>query len=121
MPCGDHTGPEGLGPASGRRMGYCAGYEQAGAMSAPGYGGRKAGLGMRRGRGFGREVGRGVGPGPFDRRFAPRYHGQQWPMAPENRRALLQEEIEVIDRKMEELAKEREFLQKERDVAEGDS
>jgi hypothetical protein len=42
-------------------------------------------------------------------------------MAPENRRALLQEEIEVIDRKMEELAKEREFLQKERDVAEGDS
>jgi hypothetical protein len=48
MPFGDGTGPNGMGPMTGRAAGYCAGY------SVPGYmnpiGGR--GMGWRRG-GFG--------------------------------------------------------------------
>jgi hypothetical protein len=49
MPRGDGTGPAGLGPMTGRRMGYCAGYGMPGYM----HGGW--------GRGFGRGGGRGRG------------------------------------------------------------
>jgi len=44
MPRGDGTGPMGLGPMTGRAMGYCAGF------AAPGF--VNAGFGMGRGRGF---------------------------------------------------------------------
>lgn len=44
MPRGDGTGPAGMGPMTGRGMGYCAGY------AAPGF--VNAGVGMGRGRGF---------------------------------------------------------------------
>jgi hypothetical protein len=30
MPGGDGTGPQGLGPMTGRAAGYCAGYQEAG-------------------------------------------------------------------------------------------
>lgn len=54
MPRGDRTGPEGMGPMSGRGMGYCAGYGAPGYMNpGPGYGrGRGYGYGYGRGRGF---------------------------------------------------------------------
>jgi len=53
MPFGDRTGPQGLGPRTGRAMGYCSGFSSPGSMNpAPG-----------RGRGFSR----GVGPGWFGR------------------------------------------------------
>lgn len=53
MPRGDRTGPEGMGPMTGRAAGYCAGY------SLPGYAnpGPRAGYGMA--RGFSRGAGRG--------------------------------------------------------------
>jgi len=44
MPRGDRTGPQGLGPMTGRRAGYCAGYGVPG-YANPGLGG----LGLRRG------------------------------------------------------------------------
>ena len=48
MPRGDRTGPAGLGPMTGRRAGYCAGYTVPGyANPIPGYGF------VFRGRGFG--------------------------------------------------------------------
>jgi hypothetical protein len=50
MPWGDRTGPEGRGSMTGRRMGYCAGYDAPGyANPSPGFG-----RGPGRGRGFGR-------------------------------------------------------------------
>jgi len=53
MPRGDRTGPQGLGPMTGRAAGYCAGYPIPGFMNpTPGYG-----------RGFGRGWGRGYGRG----------------------------------------------------------
>lgn len=53
MPRGDRTGPLGEGRGTGRRMGYCAGYE------APGYANRP---GLGRGTAYG--PGRfGLGPG----------------------------------------------------------
>lgn len=60
MPRGDRTGPEGRGPMTGRRAGYCAGYE------VPGYANERVppmGLGRGPGRGGGRGRGRGGGRG----------------------------------------------------------
>lgn len=61
MPRGDRTGPMGAGPMTGRRMGYCAGYDAPGYVNA-GYG-RGYGRGLGRGcrRGFGIGYGRGFG------------------------------------------------------------
>lgn len=60
MPGGDRTGPQGMGPMTGRAAGYCAGYNVPGYMNP--YGGRGMGFGRMmggRGGGFGR--GRGYG------------------------------------------------------------
>jgi hypothetical protein len=46
MPGGDRTGPRGLGPLTGRRAGYCAGYDVPGSANPlPGYGRRFGGRG----------------------------------------------------------------------------
>ncbi|KPJ68933.1 MAG: hypothetical protein AMJ45_01455 [Syntrophobacter sp. DG_60] len=47
MPAGNGTGPFGLGPMTGRGMGYCAGY------GLPGYAAPRPRLGLGRGRGRG--------------------------------------------------------------------
>lgn len=60
MPRGDRTGPNGMGPMTGRAAGFCAGY------SVPGYNNPIAG------RGFGRGCfggGRGFGGRGFRNRF----------------------------------------------------
>ena len=62
MPRGDKTGPDGLGPMTGRGAGYCAGYSVPGFMNpARGFGGGMA----RRGRGWGRGFGR-IGYNPIN-------------------------------------------------------
>ena len=53
MPYGNGMGPEGNGPGTGRRMGYCAGYDRPGCYNK--------GRGMGAGRGFG--AGRGMNRG----------------------------------------------------------
>jgi len=53
MPRGDGTGPNGQGPMTGRRMGYCVGNDRPGFME-PGF---RGGGGFGRGRGFGRGFG----------------------------------------------------------------
>jgi len=50
MPAGDGTGPMGMGPMTGRAMGYCAGYPVPGFMN----GGPGRGMGWGRGGGRGR-------------------------------------------------------------------
>ena len=45
MPRGDRTGPQGMGPMTGRAAGYCAGYD------APGYANPIPGRGLGMGRG----------------------------------------------------------------------
>lgn len=52
MPFGDRTGPFGLGPRTGRAMGYCAGFPGPGSMnpiSASGWSGFCRGFGRGRG------------------------------------------------------------------------
>jgi len=50
MPRGDRTGPEGMGPKTGRGLGHCTGYTTPGFTKGPG-------------RGFARGIGRGIGRG----------------------------------------------------------
>jgi len=65
MPSGDRTGPQGMGPRTGRGAGYCAGYDR------PGYANQ----------GFGRGFGRGMfGRGAFGGRgFRNWFHGTGLP------------------------------------------
>ncbi len=70
MPAGDGTGPYGMGPMTGRRAGYCAGY------NAPGYASFAPGRGMGRGR-FG---GRGGWGRQWRRRWT--YNPPAWGAAP---------------------------------------
>ncbi len=67
MPAGDRTGPNGMGPRTGRAAGYCSGY------AAPGYANRGFGGGFGFGRGMGRGYGRGFGAGFRGRGFAAPY------------------------------------------------
>jgi len=63
MPRGDRTGPQGMGPRTGRAMGYCSGYDAPGFMNpGPGAGGRFGGGGLGLARGCGRAMpGCGIG------------------------------------------------------------
>jgi len=63
MPRGDRTGPEGMGPKTGRGLGFCSG------SSAPGY------VYPSPGQGFGRGFGRGPG-------LAFRWGRTQWGSGP---------------------------------------
>ena len=59
MPRGDRTGPEGMGPMTGRGAGYCAGHDMPGyAHPFP-----RGGYGQGFGHGHGRRRGHGWGPG----------------------------------------------------------
>jgi Family of unknown function (DUF5320) len=49
MPFGDRTGPQGLGPRTGRGAGYSAGFRMSGSMDVP----KGAGFGFGRGRSMG--------------------------------------------------------------------
>ena len=57
MPIGDRTGPRGLGPMTGRAMGYCAGHPVPGLMNPGPWFEFGRGLGFGSGLGMGRGVG----------------------------------------------------------------
>ncbi len=89
MPGGDRTGPSGGGPLTGRRMGNCAGTENAG-----------SGLGF--GRGFFRRAwgsGRGYG---FGRGFG--FYGSKADPDPSDENAI-NDEINVIKNRLQSLEK----------------
>jgi hypothetical protein len=62
MPRGDRTGPNGQGPMTGRRLGFCTGNDVPGFMET-GIGFRGGGRFRAFGRGFGHGFGRGRGFG----------------------------------------------------------
>ena len=112
MPGGDRTGPLGLGPMTGRKAGYCAGYGVPGYMN-PYVGG--LGFGFGRGRGFGRGCGRGF----FWKRWAlygypysgypyayPTYDPYGvWKVSPEEEKKLLLEQTKVLQEQLAEMKK----------------
>ena len=86
MPRGDGTGPAGQGPMTGRRMGYCAGFNVPGFMNF----------------GFGRGFGRGFDRG-FGRFFQPVMQPQTITEAEE--KEILQDELKALKREIDEIQK----------------
>lgn len=63
MPRGDGTGPNGMGPMTGRAAGYCAGFSTPGYMNPAIGGGMGRGMAWGRGGGMGRGMAWGRGGG----------------------------------------------------------
>jgi len=109
MPSGDRTGPAGQGPATGRKLGYCSGFDSPGNSKGKGVGmGRRSGFGFRSGRGMGRAAGCGMGWG-WGYNFPD--HGNMYrspwmhPMTREEEINLLKEESEALKRSQAQIEK----------------
>ncbi|HXK49360.1 MAG TPA: DUF5320 domain-containing protein [Clostridiales bacterium] len=90
MPRGDRKGPDGAGPATGRGLGYCAGYGEPGFTA----GGRRRGLGRGTGgRGYGRGYGRG---------FAPVYSDVSEKTLIENEIRVLKDQMAALEKRLSE-------------------
>ena len=93
MPGGDGTGPLGLGPRTGRGMGYCAGYNRPGFM-VPGIGRRF----FRRGfRFWARTI-------PVINPYTPVTRDDERRIL-ENEKRALEEEIKAIKKEIEAIEK----------------
>lgn len=115
MPGGDRTGPLGLGPRTGRMLGYCAGYD------SPGYtrGIPRGGAGFGYGRGWGRGFGRGFwwrARGFWRREYYPELYSRDIYPAPsreeektylENIVKDLEAELKAVKERLQELSKEK--------------
>ncbi len=114
MPGGDRTGPLGLGPRTGRAMGYCAGYPLPGFMN-PGFGRGFRFLRGGFGRGFGWRRWRFVPTTP-----APTQPQQVWEPVPvqqqvptrEQELQMLEQEAKTIEQEQEALKQELEEIRK---------
>jgi hypothetical protein len=100
MPRGDRSGPMGYGPLSGRRMGFCAGYD------VPGFANPRGGGGM--GRAWGR--GGGFGRGMAFRGGRQGWGGYPVPVGfpgygPVEEASQIKSEIEVLEKTLETLKK----------------
>ncbi|MFW5741727.1 MAG: DUF5320 domain-containing protein [Spirochaetota bacterium] len=110
MPRGDRTGPNGMGPMTGRAAGFCARNGEAGFTTAPGpfgwnrFGARGFGRGAARGRGAGFGYGLGYGRG-----FGFAYGADAQappPPAPEQQREAIGTEIEALEQRIDYLKRE---------------
>lgn len=102
MPRGDRTGPDGMGPRTGRGMGFCSGYDSPG-YSKCGFGGGGYG-----GRGFGRGLGFGRGYGwraraPYDP--YPRYNDVDDLQVLKEESRRLDEDLKSINSRIKEIEK----------------
>lgn len=114
MPRGDRTGPDGLGAMTGRRMGYCAGYDSPGFTKGVPRG--RAGYGYGRGFGYGRGYGRGFGFGRgYGRGYGyasdyypatnPDYANISEKTMLENEAKVLQEQLNSLEKRLAEIEK----------------
>ena len=94
MPRGDGTGPMGMGPLTGRGMGYCIG---------AGYPGNVRGGGRFFGRGFG--MGRGMGRGVFWGTAPVFGGGFPAPVSAEQEKAVLVNQVLAMEQNLAELKK----------------
>lgn len=112
MPCGDRTGPMGMGSRTGHAAGYCAGYD------APGYTNRAFGRGC--GMGMGRSGGRRGWRNRFFATGLPGWvralRGEAAPSepAPEQELAMLKGQAEYFEGALAELKKRMEEIQVEK-------
>lgn len=112
MPWGDRTGPWGMGPRTGWRLGYCSGNSMPGYANPYNprggrwtYGGRGWGRSFGRGRGFGRgrlryPPARGqYAPGPG---YAP-YYAEPDELTAEQEKSYLEELSKTLEEQLSEI------------------
>lgn len=116
MPRGDRTGPNGMGPMTGRGAGYCSGSTVPGYMNP--YGGRGLGRGFGYGAGFGRAYGHGFGRGfgyglGYGRLWANPYGAAPVaPLTPQAEQDLLNRQTELLESELQAIRKRLEELNK---------
>jgi hypothetical protein len=106
MPFGDGTGPRGMGPMTGRGMGYCAGFPTPGYMN-PGYG-RGGGRGRRNwfyATGMPGWVRAAQGMPAFGGVVAPPANPYMQPPTAEDEKAMLKDQAEFLKKQLDELQK----------------
>jgi len=118
MPRGNGTGPNGLGPMTGRAAGFCAGY------GVPGYANPVAGRGLGCGRGRGAGRGLGLGRG-FGRGFgffglpavhpAAGFYPESPVLDPEREKAALTAQAEYLENELAAIRKRLEEKSEARD------
>jgi len=104
MPKGDKTGPMGVGPMTGRAVGYCAGY------SVPGYFNPIGGYGRGWRRGYGRGFGRGRFVYPLPLAVHPAYPPVYSPVA---QSPTPEQEIEGLENYQKDLEADKASLDQE--------
>ena len=98
MPRGDKTGPNGMGPMTGRGLGFCNGYSAPGFMN-PGFG---RGMGRGFGRGFGWRRMAFMPLAPVEQ-VSPVYHEPQ--LTKEQEKQILKAELKEIEAEKQEIEK----------------
>ncbi len=114
MPRGDRTGPNRMGPMTGRGAGYCSGSNVPGYMNPYGSFGRGCGFSGAFGRGLRRVFGRGFGYGVgYDRPWGFGYGvAPAAPLTPEAEKELLNRQTELLESELQAIRKRLEELQK---------
>lgn len=103
MPRGDRRGPEGMGPMTGRRAGFCSGAGRPGYMysgeanGSPRFSGRR-GAGMGRGAGAG--YGRNYGVYPPSETFVDERYSEKDFLKQEI--TVLKDQLEVLEQRLSE-------------------
>ena len=106
MPRGDRTGPNGMGPMTGRGVGYCAGYDRPGFANPINQFGGGRGFGYGRGNGYGR--GFGYGRGYYGGGYVPNapYNPPvNYASNPQDEKTYLENEISALKNEMEAIEK----------------
>jgi hypothetical protein len=116
MPGGDRTGPMGQGSVTGRKLGYCTGFDSPGFTKGAGGGMGRGfafgrGMGAGRGMGRGRSFGRGWGSGPTYPGYFPGYPLSST-MSREDEIRFLNSEADALKRSQEEIEKRLKELEK---------
>lgn len=115
MPQGDRTGPAGMGPRTGRGMGFCSGF------GSPGFTrGARRGFGGGWGKGFKRGFGQGFGWRRLGVAAAqpiwepqPVYPAEQpAPLTKDQEKQMLDDEVKAIEEEKRSLADELEAIKK---------
>jgi hypothetical protein len=114
MPVGDRTGPSGMGPGTGRAMGYCYGYDSPGYVKGPGRGmglGGRSGYGRGMGRGRGFMAGRGQGF--YGQGYAPGFPAAMPAMNKDEEIKMLKSQVEYLSNEQKNIEKRLSELGKE--------
>ncbi len=101
MPMGNGTGPNGMGPRTGRGAGYCNGNNMPGSYNRSGFGRRGGGFGA--GAGF---AGRGFLRGGFRQGFHPGYGVNAGAVTDEEYNQMLREEADYLENRLNSLKKQ---------------